>query len=497
MAIFNPIIQALLILLRRNDDLKQDIQNPDTAALEPVDLFADLFENLQPADEIASVLVEFVEEFILSDLEAEGALTPESALDASNRTEGAAVAVIFALGAAGTALEAASLGQIDEHQEYITQALAGLGVDDVTGMEMDARLEEGLMPALQARMSKEHRAKFVSLQDAVEYALRNKQSDEGWLRGETAPQDTVETVGSNSPVNPSNLIEEWGIRDDQLEILERVSLSAPEIEELVESPVQFGVVPSPEETEKVLQISGLPEAAQDLFRRTIEAAPDAADLWEQRTRTGDLVGELDSLVRDGTLDPDEAMSLLPDTLDEARPALRDRFELLAAVPAGTPSQSEFETAWGYGFIDQQDLEAQLDQSEFPTDRFPNVTRGLIMDEIDGDLQQALGLGLIDESTYGQLMDRLDLDAETQRALVAGEDLSDVADRRLEQAGPAEARPVAAVPGIGQSRSTALQAVGIATLADLAQASTTDVAEAAQVSPETAQELIDLAFQATT
>jgi hypothetical protein len=363
-------------------------------------------------------------------------------------------------------------------------------------MELDARVEEGVMPALQARMSKEHRAKFVSLQDAVEYALRNKESDEGWLQGETAPQDTVEKVGSDEPINPSNLVEEWGIRDDQLDILERVSLDAPEIEELVESPVQFGVVPSPEETEKVLQISGLPEDAKNLFRRTIEAAPDAADLWEQRTRTGDLVGELDSLVRDGTLSPDEAMSLLPETLDDARPALRDRFELLAAVPAGTPSQTDFETAWGFGFIDTQTLEDQLDASEYPTDRFPAVVNGLIIDEIDGDLQEALGLGLIDEGTYGQLMDRLGLDAETQQALIAGEDLSDVADPRLEQAGAAEARPVAAIPGIGQSRSTALQAVGIETLADLAAADVGNVAEAAQVSPETAQGFIDLAVQAT-
>jgi len=496
MALFDPVFRAILFLLRRSSSIRDDIQDPDLEDADPVDFFADLFEDLQPADEVAAVIVEFVEEFIVSDLEEAGELTPESALDASNRTEGAAVAVIFALGAAGTALEAISLGQIDEHQEYITQALAGLGVDDVTGMELDARLEEGVMPALQARMSKEHRAKFVSLQDAVEYALRNKQSDQGWLHGQTAPQDTVEKVGSDETVNPNNLIEEWGIRDDQLDILERVSLDAPEIEELVESPVQFGVVPSPEETEKVLQISGLPEAAKDLFRRTIEAAPDAADLWEQRTRTGDLVGELDSLVRDGTLSPDEAMALLPDEIDEARPALRDRFELLAAVPAGTPSQTDFEAAWGFGFIDTQTLEDQLDASEYPTDRFPEVVNGLIIDEIDGDLQEALGLGLIDEGTYGRLMDRLGLDAETQQALVAGEDLSDVADRRLQQAGAAEARPVAAIPGIGQSRATTLQAVGIETFADLAAADVVDVAEAAQVSPETAQEFIALAVQAT-
>jgi hypothetical protein len=190
------------------------------------------------------------------------------------------------------------------------------------------------------------------------------------------------------------------------------------------------------------------------------------------------------------------MSLLPDEIDEARPALQDRFELLAEPPAGTPSQTDFETAWGFGYIDTQTLEDQLDDSEYPTDRFPNVVNGLIIDEIDGDLQEALGLGLIDEGTFGQLMDRLGLDAETQQALVAGEDLSDVADRRLEQAGAAEARPVAAIPGIGQSRATALQAIGIETLADLAQASVQDVAQAAQVSPETAEEWITLAQQAT-
>lgn len=496
MTVVSDIIRLIIDLVRRGRSLGETIRDPNLEDVEGTALLAAVFERIQPADEIGAILTDFIEEFIVSDLQAAGELSPENIEAVTDRTEGNGVAVLAAIAGAGLALEVASLGQVDEHQEYITQILAGLGVDEVTGNELAARTAEGIMPALNAQVGKQHRSKFVNLPDAVEYALRNKETDEGWLQGQTAPDDTVDAIGSNDPVNPNNLIEEWGVRDDQLEILERVSLDAPEIEELVESPVQFGVVPSPEETEKVLQISGLPESAKDLFRRTIEAAPDAADLWEQRTRSGDLIGELDTLVRDGTLSTEEAMSLLPEEIDEARPALRDRFDLLSDPPAGTPSQTDFETAWGFGFIDTDELEQQLDQSEYPTDRFPSVVDGLIADEIDGDLQQALGLGLIDEPTYGQLMDRLGLDSETQQALFAGEGLDDVADRRLQQAEQAETRPVASVPGIGQSRATALEAIGIETLGDLAAADQQQVAQAAQVSPETAAEFIQLAQQAS-
>jgi len=437
-----------------------------------------------------------MEDNILEELEEGDLANLEEVEPAVDRAEGAALTEALSIITGTVTAELLGGTQIESHQVELSQIMSFLALEDLLGIRSQVVAEEAVLPSLQAQIDKQNRTKFVNLQDAVEYALRNKESDQGWLQGNTAPQDTVDKVGSDDPVNPNNLVEEWGIRDDQLEILERVSLDAPEIEELVESPVQFGVVPSPEETEKVLQISGLPEEAKDLFRRTIEQAPEAADLWEQRTRTGDLVTELDSLVQEGTLTVDEAMSLLPDAVDEARPALRDRFALLSSIPAGTPSQTEFETAWAFGFVDQQTFEDQLSASEFPTDQFPSVVDGIIVDEIDGDLRQAMALGLISESRYGELMDRLGLDAETQQALMAGQDLNDVAASRLEEQADPSARPVSALPGIGESRATALATIDVETIADMAGTPAGQVAEAAQVSPETAREFINLAQQAT-
>lgn len=496
MGLLDPVFRFFGRVSNGIDNAFEAITNPQVGDQQASDAIGGALEDTTPADEIAGTLVDLVEEGIIDDLEDAGEITPENVEALADSTEGSATAVLLALGLAGSGVEAASLGQVDQHQEYITQALAGLGVDDVTGTELEARLKEGIKPAQEARVGKEHRAKFVNLQDAVEYALRNKDNDTEWLTASGAPSDVVDKVGSNEPVNPENLVEEWGIRDDQLDILEEVALEAIEFEELIETPAELGLVVPDELLDEVLDINGYPEDLKDFLSQVNNEIPRSNRVWEERTTTEELVAQLDTLVEDGELDPAEAVALIPDEVDVAKEALGDRFELFGDVPAGAPTRALVEKSFHQGYTDLAELQNRIERLEYNTDRYDDVLRTVVRDEIDGDLQEAFALGFISEAEYGEYMDFVGVDQETQAALFAGQDLGDVADSRLEAAAGADERPVSALPGIGQSRATALETIGVETLADLAAADPETVADTAQISPETAQELIDLAGEAS-
>jgi hypothetical protein len=514
MALLDPIVNAVAALIGFATDVRDDLnEDPAEDVVDAVAFlrnpgsvfrqrFADWLVANDLSDEVGAIdsvpevllggIIDTFEDDVIEELQQADLSNLEGLEPRLDEAEGAAAEDALTAISSGSALEILSAGQVDQQQEYIIQVLSFLGLEDVLGARLQMWFEQGLAPALEARVGKQARSEFVSLPDAVEYALRNKQSDEGWLQGQSAPQDTVDVIGSNNPVNPNNLVEEWGIRDDQLEILERVSLDAVEIEELIESPVQFGVVPTVDEANDVLQISGLPESTKGLFRRTIEQAPRAADLWEQRTTTEELVGQLDDLVIDGTITPDQALQQLPEEIDEARPALGDRWEILAAVPAGTPSQTDFEGALAYGGLSPAAFREQLDDSEFPIREFPSVVDATIIDEADGDLRTGVGLGLLPEADYVGLLTDAGLDEATIDRLLRGEDLDDIATSRLTDETRAEGGGLQTIPQIGGERSRMLREIDVATVEQLAAANPEQVADALVTSESFAAQIINAA-----
>lgn len=496
MALLDPLFRFLGSLSQRLDNIVEAIFNPTVGDEQASDALAGALEDATAVDEVAEVVVDLVEEGIIDDLEQAGEITPENVEELADGVEGGATAVLLGLGLAGSAVEAASLGQVDQQQEYITQAIAGLGVDDVTGTEMEARLEEGIKPAQEARAAKEHRAKFVSLQDAVEVLARAKSGDEGWLRGDNVDDRWAEAVGSAEPENPENLIEEWGIRDDNLEILERAALQIPEIEELIETPMQLGVIPNDEVVDEVLQLSGSPESVKDLFRETISNADRSADLWEQRTVADELVAQLDKLVLDGELTPDEAAARVPDELEPAKPALRDRWALLADIPGAAPTRSQIENGFTRGLIGLDRYLELLGRVDVDPEAHPYVPQEAILAELDGDLRTAVGLGLIEQGQYTEYARLAGLDEETVSRLLQGEDLDDIASSRLQEQADQQAFPVDVVSGIGESRRATLEAAGIETVGQLAQATPEALLEVLDVSESTAQTFIDRAAQLT-
>jgi len=378
------------------------------------------------------------------------------------------------VGLASTAVEAASLGQVDKQTEYITQALAGLGVADVTGLELEARISEGIKPALEAKVNSEHRAKFADLQDVVEADLRTKDSDSDYIRD----------------------ISTYGIRPDQLDILEEVALNAMEFEELIETPAELGLVVPDSVLNAELDRSGYSEATKDFLRQVNTEIDRSNRVWQEKTAVDPVVSRLDQLVESGELSPAEATALLPAGADTARAALNDRYNNIQGLSQGKPTRSQLEGSFARGYSDLDELRERLEAAEYDADTYDGVVKATVLDELDGDLQEAVALGLVSENTFSNLCGFVGLDEDATQALLSGQSFSDITTRRLQEQQSADELPTSAVQGIGEGRAQALSFEDIDTLADLAAAAVETVADATNVSEQTAEGWISVAQQAT-
>jgi hypothetical protein len=448
----------------------------------------------EPVENIFGGTFNSFEDAILDELEGEDLTDLTEIEDNINDAEGVAIGEALGVISGTLAIELLGGTQMESHQMELSQIMSFLALEDLLGIRSQVVAEQAVLPSLEAQVGKQNRTQFVDLPDAVEYALRNKESDTGWLQASTAPQDTVDTIGSNNQLSQENLLEEWGVRDDQLEILERVSLNAPEFEEILETPLQLGVPPTEEAIDEAIQLSGLPDSIAELFREAAANAEQSADMWEQKTVTDELVGEYDTLARDGEISPGDAVADMPEQVDPALASLENRWNLLADVPRGSPTRSMMEGSFASGYTDLETLRDRLERLEYDVGSYEDVLKKQVLDELDGDLQQAVALGQLSEAQYTDYAEFAGLDDETVELLLQGQSLSDIKTSRLAEQADPSSRTVGTLVGIGESRARALAGVGIETVADLAGADVETVAETAQVSPETAQQFIDQAQQ---
>lgn len=492
----DPLVKALVRLLERGGDPwgRKIVDFDEEDAADQVSGRIDDAEQLVESG--LGGIFEALETDVNEEIAGRGTLTPENVDQAVTDAEGSAIEDSIAGIVGGLGIEIAGGTQLETHQFALSQILAFMGLEDVLGRELGMMYEKGVDPALEAMVAKETRSEFVSLQDAVEFALRKKPADEGYLRAGGAADAAVDKIGSAEPVNPENLLEEWGIRDDQLGILEEVSIAALEPEELIEEPVQFGVVPDREVVQDELDRSGVAEGTKELYMEVVDAMPRSADLWEQRTTTEALIGELDTLVDDGQLTPAQARLQLPDEADEAADALEDRWTGLDELPNKAPTRSQLETWFGWGLINRNTLTAELRNVDVDPEEFPAIIGENILDEIDGDLRTALGVGLIDENYYSRLARTAGLDQDVIRQLLGGMDLDDIGKERASEEIPLAERPTTAVIDVGTSRAAALSGVGIDNIGDLANADVGTVADAAALTETAAETLISRAQQMT-
>jgi hypothetical protein len=496
MGLLDPLVKGVVRLIERGgqpfgDKLFDLDEEKFQEAIKSEDTKADSLVTRFLGDVVESVETDLTQEFRTDD-----GLKPDGIEDRINAAETDAVSYALANITASLGIELAGLTQLESHQFGLSQITSFLALEDIVGRELAMYTEKGVNPALEAKVAKETRSEFVSLQDAVEFALRKKPADSGYLRAGGAADAAVDKIGSNEPVNPNNLLEEWGIRDDQLEILEEVSIGALEPEELIEEPVQFGVIPPRDVVQDELDRSGIAEGTKELYMEVVDAMPRSADLWEQRTTTEALIGEIDTLVDDGQLTPAQARLQLPDEADEAADALEDRWMGLDDLPNKAPTRSQLETWFGWGLINRNSLVAGLRNVDVDPEEYPAVVGENILDEIDGDLRTALGVGLIDENYYSRLARTVGLDQDVIRQLLGGKDLDDIGKERASEEIPLAERPTTAVIDIGTSRSAALAGAGIDNIGDLAAADVGTVADAAALTETAAETLISRAQQMT-
>jgi hypothetical protein len=465
-----------------------DLTKEDSIAApsEALDLADDLM------DKLVGSFFDTLEDDVLAPLTDGDLLTPDNVEQRVDQSEGAAIQNAIRALALNIGIEATGLTQLETHQQMITQVTSFLALEDILGARSQLAFEKGVQPALEARVAKQTQSEFVALPDAIEFALRKREGDRGWLGGSNTPSVVQDAVGSNDPVRPDNILEEWGIRPDQRQILEEVSLEAVEAEELLESPIQFGVVPDAGLVERNARRAGLPESVIDLFVETAEAAVRSADLWEQKTTTGDLVGELDTAVDDGEISVDQAVRLLPEEIDDAKPALRDRWEAFTTTPNKSPTRSQFEGSFAWGLTDLDVLTDRLDRTDIDPEKYSDVVDAGILDELDGDLRTAVGLGILSENEYSQYAARVGLDQDAINSLLGGTDLDDYAKSVLKDDSDATGFSVGNIIDIGPSREAALRSAGVATVGDLASADASEVSETLAISPEFSRTLIDRA-----
>ena len=470
MGLLDVLLKGITYLIERGGDPGGE----QLFDLDPQDFKDSITQKGESYDSIVTAFLGDVTEQIETDLTEEfrqgDYIEPDGVEGRVNAAE--ADAVSYALGniVSSLVIEVAGLTQLESHQFGLAQITSFLALEDLVGSELAMYMEKGVNPALEAKVARETRSEYASLQDAIEQQLRNKDDDAGWLTG----------IGT------------YGIRPDNVPILEEVAIGSIEPEELIEEPVQFGVIPSKSTVEAELDRAGLAEDAKDLYLDVVDAMPRSADLWEQRTATEPVVSELDKLVNDGELSPAEASNYVPAEAEDASAALQDRWQNVERLPNGAPTRSQLESWFGWGLINRRSLYEGLQRTDVDPEKYPAIMGENILSELDGDLRTALGLGLIDENYFSSLAKSVGLEQDVVRDIMAGDDLDDIAIEKASEDVPLSERPTTAVIDISTSRSAALSGEDIETVGDLAQADVQTVAEAAALTDESARTIISRA-----
>lgn len=470
MGILDPVFGALSTVVETVERLTQAALNPQIENEQASETVGTTLEDVEPVSEVGAVLVDIVEEAILSDVQDAGQLTEQNVEQVADQTEGASMSALAGLYLAAIGVESGSLGQLEGQTELVTQAILGLNVDEVTGMELDARASEGIMPALEAKANRDHRSKYANLQDHIEQDLRNKDSDTGY----------IDDVAMH------------GIRPDQVALLEEVAINDMEFEELIETPAELGLVVSDEVLQAELDRAGYAEDTKEFLQQVNDRIPRSTRTYQELIETEGLVQQLDRLIEEEELTPAEAADLFPNNTETSISALTSRWDNLQSLPQQAPTRSLIEGSFAGGYTDLETFRSRMERLEYNTSDYEGVLQKQVREELDGDLQESLALGTLSEREYADLAEFAGIDDGAIELLLQGQSFSDITTRRLKQDATPSERSVRTVVGIGESRGSALSGAGIETVADLAQADAGTVADAAQVSEETAQGFIDSA-----
>jgi len=516
MSVVDDVISLLLDLQEFFDfdllELAEQIEDTN----EPTEAIAALAETFTLLDEQAAFWVDLAEEFILQPIQQEGELDPENVELLLDQVEGNSAGVLFGVIAIVLAVEVVGAGQLEEFPSTLYQALAGLGFEDLTGREIDARLQEGVDPALKQKVHAEHRSKQADFQDFVEANLRQKATDP-----DVDPRDTPAGEGIESLLHPNDLgylaePAEYGTRPGQEPLYELDGLNVNEPEEIIEEPIQYGIPVPLRPVEQITELAGQPEDVKEIYREVIDQLPKTENLLQDYARLTEFNFRLREKVQAGAFSADTALRViepelrdlivnaLPDeryrpedrTADEVVTELSEElgrnFALLESIPADPPTFSDIERAYREGVISRRRYRQLYD--EFGPQPFFIEEKIRLQDIRTGadDIARQEALGRLTTSEAQNKLRSIGFSPDQIAEILAGADPDELVAQTQQERSSVSQVPLSAIDGIGENRALSLNVAGIESIEDLANASVEEVATNARVGNDQATRFIQIA-----
>jgi len=494
------------------------------ADLNPSQLIGGLLEELQPIDEGAGFAVDVLEEFIITPLiqgpgtpAGETVLTPGNVEGKLDDAEGNATALLGTLLGVALLIEERTDGEVSAIPQEVVGAVAAIGIDDITGRELNARLNEGVDPALKQKVHSQHRSKQADFQDYIEASLRQKGTDK---------QQDVRTdpVGENmrSLLHPDDLgyssdLSTYGTRPGQDALFELDGLAVSEPEEIIEEPIQYGIPVPKRPVEQLGELQGFPEDVKEIYLSVIEKLPQNENLLQDYVRLTEFNFRLREKVQAGVLPPEKARNLikpeLEDLIDNAIPEDRLRpgedrtadetvdqladellanFELLQSLPSDPPTAGDIQSFYRKGVINSDEFMSLYKQFGRSNGRAGQYLREQTIDKGAETIRRQATLGRITDSEATTQLQRIGFSTSEATAILDGSNPDDIVANKVQDRAQTDALPVELAVNIGDVRGQRLRLAGIETLQDLQNVDVTEVTAVTGVNDQIAQEAINSA-----
>lgn len=516
MGLIDDFVQSIVRLADFFDADPREIDRAQESAEDPTEQLAIIINTIDPVGEIGDLFVDIIEEFILVPLEEEGEITPDNVEGITDELEGNAAAIAAGVISLSLAIETTTAGQVDEVTGQIFQAITGLGVVDVTGREIDARLQEGIDPALKQKVHRESRSKQADFQDFADANVRSKRYG-----------GQIPTLSSDIPDEVKELLhpddfgwladpDTYGTVPAQNELFELVSLGVSEPEEIIEEPIQYGIPVPLRPVEALNDLQGFPEDVKSIYRSVIEALPRTENLIQDYARLAEFNFRLREKVQSGALTPVQARKLiepeLRDVIQDALPADRYReedrdaeetvdiladelernFKLLGDLPPEPPTNSQLESWFQKGVISGQTYADLYDKFGSRSTDFAKYITEAAVDAGWERIQQQHALGRISTSDAVTRLQLIGYNQAEAERILAGGNGNDVWKQRLQGEENVGSVPPSALPNIGDSRQAALRLANVTTVAEVAQLSPDELVSLTGVSDQEATEALSIA-----
>jgi hypothetical protein len=474
-------------------------------------------EEVTPADEAAGVVVDTAEELVISPLQQQGEITPGNVEGLQDDLEGNASALLLGIVLLTLNIEAATGGQFEEVPAELFGIVTALGFDDVTGREIDARLNEGVDPALKQKVHSEHRSKQADFQDYIEASLRTKGTDDGVNARDFPDDSNIEDLLHPKDLGFSSDLSTYGTRPGQDKLFELDALAVSEPEEIIEEPIQYGIPVPKRPVEQLGELQGFPEDVKEIYLSVIEKLPQNENLLQDYVRLTEFNFRLREKVQAGVLTPEDARDLikpeLEDLIDNAIPEDRLRpgedrtadetvteladellanFELLQSLPSDPPTAGDIQSFYRKGVINSDEFMSLYKQFGRGNGRAGQYLREQTIDKGAETIRRQATLGRITDSEATTQLQRIGFSTSEATAILDGSNPDDIVANRVQDRAQTDALPVELAVNIGDVRGQRLRLAGIETLQDLQNVDVTEVTAVTGVNDQIAQEAINSA-----